>query len=73
MSRQQDNPFDDILQPLPRHARPTFQDDPFGDDDDDDYMTGAGAGGSGHAQPRQSSDDPQAGRHGYALDPFFDE
>jgi hypothetical protein len=30
MSRSQsNNPFEDILQPQPRHARPTFQDDPF--------------------------------------------
>lgn len=70
MSRSQsNNPFEDILQPQPRHARPTFQDDPFGDDDDDIVHENAGGGASG--QSRQSAD--HGGRHGYALDPFFDE
>lgn len=71
MSRSQGNPFDDILQPQPRHARPTFQDDPFGDDHDDIMNGSAGAGGSYQSESRRSND--QGERHGYALDPFFDE
>lgn len=74
MSRQQGNPFDDIIQPQPRHPRPTFQDDPFGDDDDDLFTAPAtAASGSGHQQSHGSVDQGNGGRHGYALDPFFDE
>ena len=74
MSRQQDNPFDDILQPQPRHPRSTFQDDPFGDDDDNLFSSGGtGASGSGNQPGRGSMDQGAGGRHGYALDPFFDE
>jgi hypothetical protein len=80
MSRQT-NPFDDILQPQPRHAQqPKLQNDPFGDDDEpvlltDSAVYGAavvGQGGSGGTHAASGSHD--AGRqHGYALDPFFDE
>lgn len=74
MSRRQENPFNDILQPQPRHHRQPLQDDPFGDNDVDlmdDEQPGAS---QGHQyQGRISSDQPSGAKHGYALDPFFDE
>lgn len=77
MSRQ-DNPFDDIIQPQPRHAnRPSVADDPFGDDGVPaaSYQGGPAAEAGSSAYAAQSSQGAQSSskQQGYALDPFFDE
>jgi hypothetical protein len=73
MSGRQENPFDDILQPQPRHHQQPLQDDPFGDDDDDMMGTNQQGSSQGQHQGHFSANQPSAARHGYALDPFFDE
>lgn len=77
MSRQAD-PFDDILQPQPRHPQQsTVADNPFDQDGSpnlfDDH-NGAYGGHAGQSSSHVASSSRDAGRqHGYALDPFFDE
>jgi hypothetical protein len=77
MSRQAD-PFDDILQPQPRHPQQsTVADNPFDQEGSpnlfDDH-NGAYGGHVGQSSGHAASSSRDAGRqHGYALDPFFDE
>ncbi|WRT66492.1 uncharacterized protein IL334_003451 [Kwoniella shivajii] len=71
MSRQQQNPFDDLLSDNPSHSHQAVHDDPFGDDEPNlfspsngtPYGQGARNGPGGSSKPQQ----------GYALDPFFDD
>lgn len=64
------NPFDDILAPQPHRTA-----NPFGDHAEPSLLdptppSGGHSGGGGRAAAGTSRDD---GKHGYALDPFFDE
>lgn len=74
MSRRTDDPFDDILAPQPRHAQQaTLNDDPFGDDSPGVFDDDARVTDYVHAQSSGSGAQPSSGRHGYTMDPFFDE
>lgn len=75
MSRQAD-PFDDILQPQPRHPQQsTVADNPFDQDASPNLFDDHNGAYGGHASSgHTASSSRDAGRqHGYALDPFFDE
>ncbi len=80
---RQNNPFN-VLQPRQRSAQaPTFQDDPFGDDDDTPVIFGQNSNGyggttngvyaSGGNGPAVDSSKDGERQQGFTMDPFFDE
>nr|XP_019046460.1 phospholipid-transporting ATPase [Kwoniella bestiolae CBS 10118]OCF25390.1 phospholipid-transporting ATPase [Kwoniella bestiolae CBS 10118] len=74
MSRQQQNPFDDLLSdnPHPHPNQQTTQDDPFGDDEPNLFSP---SGATPYSQGSRASAGVGSGKpqQGYALDPFFDD
>lgn len=63
------NPFDDILAPQPQKVANPLTSDPFGDDEPSLLDTGSPTPKGGQAAGTSRDE----AKHGYALDPFFDE